>query len=629
MVLVLAACSHHAATPEVREQGDIETLGQPVSVSRIWSTALAPNRRGGWNLILQTYEYQSDVAVEFVVLDLETGRFTIDDGPVGAYANSNYQIAEQLRASNGRIFFAELDNRLAYYDPADEHVHQLPPILDAKGGDKMLFRLVFGPDGKLYAGTQSNGLPTIVSIDPGTLRVRVLGKVGEHRLSYSYAYYLAVDLPWIYVAVGEDPWELVALDTNSGKSTVLATRDGNGFMQLDSRAEGVVATLIAALRTSSQQVERVALVDGVLRPQQPASGHARERSLAPKSSPLRDAPELDLAHAVPDSRGFGHVRWRLRGGQWSDATFQVKHTSPIAIDSLTALPDGSVLGSVRQYHGFFRYSPTTSKLEALGEFKLSGGPRLVIGDHVYFSGYPNAPLWMFDASRAWDVANPKLLGAFSAAGTHYAYFLRSADNRHVFYAGRRERDGFGTGIGSYDIATGEFMGLHDGLDAIDPRGLELYGDRLVLSGEVRRGLTEKDAALFVFDPQLHQLDRLEVRPGLRNTGELFHSEARDVALGVVHGTNGISVYRYDLANKRLLAWRDVASKDGPVTSDPQDHSLWMMSERSLIKLDPITLQTTYEKRLPENANADDVLLRVGDRIYWGAGSELRSIRISY
>ncbi len=580
-------------------------------------------------MILQTYEYQSDVAVEFVVLDLATGHFTVDEGPVGAYANSNYQISEQLRASNGRIFFAELGNRIAYYDTSDEHVHQLPPVVGMGTDDKMLFRIVFGPDGKLYGGTQSNGRPTIISLDPESLEVRVIGQVGEHRLSYSYAYYLAVVPPWIYVAVGEDPWELAALDMSTGKSSVLAIRDGNGFMQLELRGQQVVATLIEALRTPAQKVERVALFDGTLQPVATGADPVRARPITPREAPVQNAPEIDLTRATPDSRGVGHVRWRVRSGSWSTATFKVTHTSGIEIESLTALPDGSILGSVRQYHGFFRYSPKSAKLDTFGDFKLSGGPRLVSGDRVYISGYPNAPLWMLDPARGWDRSNPTLLGSFTAAATHYAYFLRTSDGRRIFYAGRRERDGFGAGVGSYDVLTHEFRGHHDELDLIDPRGFETYGDRVVLSGELRPELSRTTAPLIVFDTKLREVERLEVRRGLRNTGELFHSEMRDVLLGVVRGPTGVSIYRYDLVAKRLLAWRDLSSKNGPVTGDPEDHAIWTIVDGSLRRIDPVTLNTTYEQQVSENANADDVLLRVGDRVYWGAGSELRSMRTRY
>ncbi|HMG57772.1 MAG TPA: hypothetical protein VK601_29930, partial [Kofleriaceae bacterium] len=206
----------------------------PMRSARAWTTALAPNARGGWNFITQTYEYQSGTPTEFVVLDLATGQQTVTQGPAGIYANSNYQIDGQLRAANGRIFFPELDDQMAYYDPADETVKQVG-VLPGGAGDQLMFRVVFGPDGKLYGGTQSSGLPTVFRLDPDTLRYDVLGSVGRDRSSYSYAYYVAVDPPWLYAAVGQSPWELAALNMTTGEMKILATRGDDGFMQLDTR----------------------------------------------------------------------------------------------------------------------------------------------------------------------------------------------------------------------------------------------------------------------------------------------------------------------------------------------------------------------------------------------------------
>src|SRR5262249_6703216 len=148
-------------------------------------------------------------------------------------------------------------------------------------------------------------------------------------------------------------------------------------------------------------------------------------------------------------------------------TFQVKYTAAIPIESLIGLPDGMLLGSARQYHGFFKFDPGAKKTQPLGQLDLSGGPRARWHDHIYLSGYPNAPLYEYDATRAWIAnQNPTLLGRFLASGTHYAYFLESSGAR-LYYVGRRERDGVGSGIGFFDGDTRQFAGHHDGLSALD------------------------------------------------------------------------------------------------------------------------------------------------------------------
>src|SRR5262245_24926393 len=119
-LLALVACSTSRAAPPAPEAPIV-----PVRAARTWTTALAPNARGGWNFITQTYERGSGSPTEWIVLDLASGKQTVTEGPTGVYANTNYQIAEQLRAGNGRIFFPESDDHIAYYDPADESVKQI------------------------------------------------------------------------------------------------------------------------------------------------------------------------------------------------------------------------------------------------------------------------------------------------------------------------------------------------------------------------------------------------------------------------------------------------------------------------------------------------------------------------
>src|SRR5206468_2068361 len=151
----------------------LEPLGTPIRSVRMWTSALAPNPRGGWNFITQAYEHKSNTPTEFIVVDLSAGTFTTSEGTPGAYAVSKFQVKSQLRAANGRIFFPLSGMGLAYYDPTTETVKELPPVLDPHGPDQIIYDPKFGPAARLYAGTQRNGPPTILQIDPDTLKTRV------------------------------------------------------------------------------------------------------------------------------------------------------------------------------------------------------------------------------------------------------------------------------------------------------------------------------------------------------------------------------------------------------------------------------------------------------------------------
>jgi hypothetical protein len=596
------------------EKWAVRSLGEPVRGARAWITALARNPRGGWNFIAQTYEYPSTEPTEFVVLDLETGRQTLTEGPPGIYANSNYQMGE-LRATSGRLFFPALQNHVAYYDPKTERISVIQTIAN---DDKAIYRMVFGPDGKLYGGTQSNGLPSVFSLDPDTLAVTPLGQVGKQRTGYSYAYYLAADPPWLYVAVGELPWELVAVNIKTKEHRLLATRADEGFIEFDPRPEGIAVKLASGMRTARQTSEVLWCVDGQL-----VAKPSRPRDVKPAFHPLTDAPELDLANVNPDSSGTGRIRWRDRSGPWREATFRVKRTTPVEIESLHPLPDGTLLGNAKQYHGFFRYDPADNATTRLGPLDLSGGPRATIGNTIYLTGYPNGLLYAFDATKPWSTENPRSLGSFSEAAARYAYFLIPAANGRLYYAGRRERDGVGAGVGFYDPATERFAGHHDGLDTLDPQGLAVVNDKVIFSGRLASGASDPEARLVVYDLELRERERLRVKSGLASTGAIYPTNDKHLVVGLVREANAI--YQFDLETKKLVIWTDLPQPLGPHTRRERDGSIWYVAGTDLVRLDPVTFEERIVGQLPKQPNGAEILTWLGDRLYWASGSELREI----
>jgi hypothetical protein len=618
-LVTCAACSskqpprEKTATREVHAFS-VTSLGEPVRAARAWTSALAPNARGGWNFITQTWENGSTQPTEFIVLDLETGHQKTFEGPTGIYANSNYQVAEQLRAQNGRIFFPMGKGYLAYYEPSDESVRFLGKVVD--GDDAAVFRMVFGPDGKLYGGTQAGARPAVFTLDPDTLVTHMIGRVGTPRATYSYAYYLAADPPWLYVAVGEDPWELVAIHITTGEERVLATRADAGWMELEPRANGITAKLISGLRTPAQKTELVSCVDGRIGDK--PSNHA----VTPRENPIAGAPVLDLSAVNPDADGIGRVRW---GGR--ETTYHVKYTEPVEIESLVALADGTLLGNASQYHGFFRYDPKTKKLAHYGSVGISRGPRATLAGITYLAGYPSSVLFAFDPKRPWSAKNPRKLGNFFAAGTHYASALVPAKTGRLYFSGRRERTGVGGGVGYYEPGTGRFAGHHERLEMLDPEGLVVLENprRVIYSGHIANDPTNvrgETAQLVVFDENLVEQKRLTVKPGLRNTGAIYATPDPRVLIGVI--SEPAAIYQYDVVDGRLLAWRALDRIPGPI-AQRDDASLWYVLGDALYRVDPVTLAETRVGTLPETANGAGLLTWLGDRLYWSVSSRLREI----
>lgn len=610
----------------------VELLGSQVRSARAWTSAVVPNARGGWNFITQSWEHGSQDPPEWVVVDLQTGATKLFDAPRNEYAVNKFQVRTQLRAPNGRVFFPLSDMGLAYYEPADETVKVLPPVITPPGPDKIIFDAKLGPDGMLYAGTQSNRLPTIVQIDPKTLKTRVLGHVGHDRKTYSYAYQLAVDPPWVYATVGEMPWELAALNIDTGESRILATRSGDQpWMSLETRPEGIRAQLITGVHTPQVHSDYVWCVDGKTLPADLGTRPSfKAHKLVPPDASIPGAPDIDITRLNPDISGIGRIRWRPAGStDWKVAEFKVKHTTPIDIEALIALPDGSVLGGSKQYHGLFKTDG--SSLAFLGGPTPSRTVFEVLDGTVYAAGYPNSVLYAYDPGRPWTGttadkasepgANPRMLGNFAQSGAKYGAFMTASADR-LYYAGWLERDGVGTGVGYYQPSTKQFGGQHDRLADLMPSGLAFVPDvqRVVLSTHVRHGSQATHGELVVLDKDLKEVDRFVVRPDLADTGLVFATPLK----GVIIAVTSDAVYRYAITEKHLVDWKPLSGTVLAV-APRRDGSLWAVVGASLVRIDPRTLDTvTFGS--PDSLPAGiEHLVWQGADLYASVGADLYRI----
>lgn len=577
-------------------------LGTPVVTSRQWTTALAPRNGGGWDFITQSYNFPLDVPTEWVVVNLDAGTAELHAGPNKIYANSNYQILSpntlvssntsgdignnQVRAPNGRIFFPAFGTNVAYFDPTDRAVHHLDPVVDPLGGEHAyVYSAEWNQDGTLvYFGTQgTNGdFPLVFSLDPITLATTVLGVVGvTASANPKYAYYLAVDggaAPWVYVAVGQDPWELIAINTSTLAQTTLAILTGTGQnISFTPRPKGWTVRL----QENGVQTDYW-LGDGAMSTYVPDNPPFVARDVTAYTNPLgASAPQIDW------SRGIGQVLWRpvVGEGEWTLVEYDVSYKAAIDLESLAPLPNGDVLGNARQYNGFFRRTATETTWYGTWSLGLSQPAPCRVGRDVYLAGYPNGALYRFDPDLDWDSStNPVALGNFTASGMKYPNRLVLADNGRLYCSGRHERDSLGSGIGYYDPDTATLAGTSADLGSYNPRGLAVIGSRVVFSGQIIDA--SGDARLVVYDENLTELDRHLVQAGMTDTGILFDSGAPNVVLGVTP----TKIYRLNIATGLLLAIVDLPGTRGAVAQRTDDRSVWIVIGTTLYRADPTTLE---------------------------------------
>lgn len=659
MLIVLAASSGFAqqGTKPALQPAKVESLGTPVKSARFWTTGLAPNPRGGFNFIVQLYNYDNKSGgagnTDWVILDLESGR-TVKRYTFPGYANSNFRIENQLQAANGRIFFPVMGNSFCYYDPGTETMGMVGPLMPTSTtGPVFFYQNTFGPDGMLYSSTQANdGFAYLAVLNPDTLQYKVFDKIGGkvRKEMLTYGYWVDVDPPWAYVCVGQADWSLVAVNTETAESKILAEVNAPYRISFNSREQvrvavtsectdgtiqdGTVKDNVLYVPSQKLKTEYFWAVADKLIPSAMNYDVAslpftpRSKKVFPplqntqtKALPAGTPPELDLGGlGVVVNNNFS-VKWRPAGAAagtaWHEVSFPLTNVAPIKIESLTALADGTLLGNAQQYNGFFRYRPAEKKMEYYGKFGPSNPVLAEAGGKIYFSGYPGGSLFVYDQTKPWissfpaDIsilskpeANPRLLGQFTVkTGTHYAYFLVAQDGR-LYMSGRRERQGQGGGVGYYDIANARFEGTYANLNFLLPRGFAVLPamKKVVYSGELVDDPSHPndkpaEAQLVVYDMEIKEQKRLTVKPGLASTGTLCAMPSGKQVIGYVTTKTENGIYLFDMETEKLGKWAALTDPLDWLLIDPANGRWWGEMKGTLVLVNPATLEVTPKAAL--------------------------------
>lgn len=607
--------------------------GVPVSLSRQFTTALSRNAANtGWNYIAGCFDGGVGAPVEWPVVSDLTGTpsTTIYDGPTHIFPSLLYQIPNQLRAANGRIFFPLFGPATAYYDPTDEQVHQIAQITESPPQDPnastTFYSASFDVDGLLYMGTQEsqNRPPMIVVTDPTSLVQTIIGYVGDaNEVGYTvYAYRLAPDThtasKWIYVAVGEDPWQLWALHIPTGIATKLYEVPATGNIAFqDNTGNGWIAQIHTDLGQPDDVYTQWWVLDGAMYAYTGGSPPVTARNVTPQTNPLTGSPpQLDV------SAGAGVVGWRAgSSGPYAYVNYPINYTLPVAIESLVeSTPNNGIVGNAAGYTGFFQYVEPADTHTWYGQwatgFNVSEGPRLNVAGTIYIAGYPNGVINVYDPTQPWDSndnINPLNLGYYGLNGTQFAG-IKYADylawtaiagaSGRLFCCGQRERNGVGSGIGSWDKATAAFAGTYaaTGMTAVLPTGMTVLDgiSRVVMSTLLISG--SGSAPLYVFDYDLNYIGQVTPLSSVPNIGPIFNTSTPNVICGVVQGSgNSLGLWQYNVQTSTLITYTELAII-GSLNLDPGQivqqfgGAVWVMSDYNLVEIniDALTAQVIVD-----------------------------------
>lgn len=654
---------------------EIQTLATPVVTARVFSWGLAPNARGGWSFIAQMMNYSATMGpgkeketrrlptgeeylayintdvrpeAEWVIVDLETGDYKLVEWP-GFHAGAT------CLAENGRLFFGVDYGHIYYYEPTEDTVKPLGRVWDSLTDLRGFYKLELGPDGMIYGAAQAtSGQTMILRLNPDTLEYKLVREVGvPGRRGLTYGYYFAMDPPWVYVAVGQGQWELFAVNMDTGEKKMLAERTVEPARIVVSQADGYATAQLVGepgarvLYLSDGEIvaegERGERIDFPT----PAKNYNRVEFNLTRPMDIAARPEVDAQRATEiDGEGRGMIPWRPAGAdvEWNIVEFAINNPEPVQIESLIALPDGSLFGNAQQYHGFFRYDFDADELSYFGKFPPSQNQLTSYDGLVYINGYPNTMMLVYDPAQPWTASretdgkaegdNPRFLGHMGQTVTeaHHCRFLESGENGRIYMLGQRSRWAVGSGLGYYDVAEKEFVGLGKANREVDPQGLAVMNEinRVVLSGKLNgnenaEGARPDQAFLMLYDLDLNDVARLEVKPGLKSTGHITPVKGASRLIGVVESDEVNATYLYDIEEEKLLIWNDLdEGVMGNISYRSHDDTYWIILGGKLGKLDPHSLEFTPIGLIDRGIG----LTRwVGERLFARSGGELVEVML--
>lgn len=589
--------------------------GIPVISLRQSMSAVSPNAaNNGWNFIVV---YGGKHNWTAVIKNLTTSPSVTQIETLGSiYGNSIFNsVAKQLRAQNGRIFFPYVRNFTGYYDPVTEAFTQIGPVVEVPpinpNASTIFYAASFDVGGLLYFATQeSQKRPSCIVVTDTTTTPplqTVVGYVGDSAADYTtYGYRIAPDTAtskkYIYVVYGQNPWQLWALEATTGVAVKLYEVPSSGnIVFINIVGKGWVADIHTALGKPDDVRTFWWCLDGERYPytagQDPPNGLAR--NVTPASNPLVNAPTIDPT----GNTVAGVVGWRIgSSGPFTYVDYPVNDAQPIEIEALVTSNDG-IVGNAASYFGWIKYVGTGEAIWYGGYTGISGGPRLNLSGIIYLAGYPNGVLWQWNPAVAWQPSNaaapnPKLLGYVGLNGTQFAGIKYVSVMQHaplagtggrLYICGTRQRNGEGSGIGSYDLVTKAFAGTFSaaGMSSVNPTGLVVLSglSRVVMATSLRT--PPGTANLLVFDYSLNLVATLPVITNLSNLGSIYETSTPNVITGIVQGSgNSIGLWQYNVQTETFIDYVEVPIIGVLGTKTRHvDKSVWLMSGNVLVRID--------------------------------------------
>ena len=477
--------------------------------------------------------------------------------------STNQRYGREVVYSDNKIFMLNLDRRvhpgsygrtLAYYDTNTREFNKNAVDMNFTGGglDGETGSLTKGVDGYLYAGA-SNHYTDKHYVSYAKINPKDLSDVEYHTGYYTDLYVnrlrdIAADMTHVYQAMGDGPWELVAVDTRVTPNSSKKLLEGK-FFQLDQLKDGV-----GMRYTDNDGVKHTAwLFNGEVYPVDTLDSTPPwyKASTHPDNHPFADPtgywayaeawsivpgigkPKpnvLQLGTIYPEDDGKGRVKLGyLRNDIQYDFSARVDtYVQPLS--SLRVIDKERMMMIGRSYSGSAMLNLNNDTSKFLGSYHVSPNVYKTFLDYndskrkkFMFSGYPSATSVFYTL----DDANSRFSKENMNASLGYLRHISDRNNlgdgidvdihrttgmvqvgEMVYFIGMQYRSGVGGALIGWNTRTGEKWGIKKGVfDSYQPRDMILIGGKIAIAtqamdntylGGAARPATPK---ILIFDPK--------------------------------------------------------------------------------------------------------------------------------
>jgi len=517
---------------------------------------------------------------------------------------------------DGKVFVACYGGGgLAVYDPVKDSMKLLHPI----PGARWLRGLAVGPDGGVYVSDYPTG--SAARYDPETGKVDYYGRQGgPFKIKYIYGYSIGAEGDWVYTATGKIPWYVVAYNRQTRKQHVVMRFNQSDHPEIFQRVDRVfLRARIVDLKTHASSTKYYRLEGGKAIPAKDMPSHS-DRGLPGANLPQPELAPLGRNLALVE--GGAVLRYRLPGEKtWRNVIVPVEGVA-MTVQRIAPSGDGRLLIATGAYGHVFAYDPLKKTYAHIGEpASKNVYDLLAVEGKIYFCGYPNAPLGVFENGKARILCN-----WHEAVGSKHAFYIvRGADGR--IYAGNHaEREFTGGSLGWYDPKTGKADGIRfpnddcEGLVAAQEGRLIVYASDFS-PDPTHPEIKKRSGQLIVYDTREQRIVR-QFSPTPRSSAGRIAEVRPGVVLGITRNPalQTSVMYTADVTTGKVLSSKTLPAMKGDMVCGP-DGKVYTFLGEELVRVDPTTLATTPLLRTTPGRMAF-----IGGDLYLGGDTELRRIR---